>query len=122
MASSSFSGIPVPPNGFGLHLHDLALFHTVTRFVQGTGLLIVDFKFIFFASSSNGFAAWFGPVLADLGFWCLTPDFIFFYLGVYFHPDICIYLHLFLGPCLELRISTQSAASATRKGARTTQA
>ena len=119
-ASSSLSVRTGPPHGFGLHLHDLAWVHIVPRAIQGTGWLIVVFSF-FFASSPDSFTAWFGPALADLDFWCLTRDWLVFYLGVNFHPDIHRYIKLFIGacrtpivcrgPCLKLHSPAWEAAS-----------
>ena len=49
---------------------------------MGAGSIVVVFGFGLFASSYEGFGAWFYHVLADLEFWCLTPDCLFFVVGV----------------------------------------
>ena len=58
---------------------------------MGAGSLVVVFGFGLFASSYKGFGDWFYHVLADLVFWCLTPDCSFFCWVVYCHPDHRIY-------------------------------
>ena len=82
----STRGVPVILNAIFFRLYDLTLIHIMSGAVQGAGRLVVVFSSVLFDSSSEGFVAWFGPVLDNLYFWRLTPEWLVFLFGCAMSP------------------------------------